>query len=466
MLTTSTLQSIQAGTDQEVYTTTTNTALYMATGGYLAEADRLLSVLWACWFPHSRDTWLQDTAFMVLWHAAGKHPDYVPFPLQAIDAIEKNIRGRIAMDRWAYKMSDKPWTDLSGQDLLRKAYLTARLVKQDPAENREMHSILTPAPGSEPRNLEEQIALVGQFIKSTSVEATDVFPSSETEVEALGMLTKMMDEEYYSEDGLALGAELAARNGQPDLAIRFAKRYVEKNAIRAVPVNLCSLAASRHVAPLLLQKIVASELGLSDSIVQGYVVELLQALDKRMTQGRSLAYGHLSWKQLLQRLSEAAIRKDDGTFYDHDVCQSGWLGKQGATKEGIRQAEEKLGITLPTDYKDFLATTNGFARVSVTSGELLPVTEIDYLKNVEEPFSFDLLLDYPQEDGEEKAYQEKLHNAILISQYPDEQQVWLVPEDKAKTRWQTWFYAPWAPGETRYPGFRYYIEHQLQSAED
>ncbi len=36
MLNTQTLQSIQAGTDEEVYSTTTRAALWMATGGYLA----------------------------------------------------------------------------------------------------------------------------------------------------------------------------------------------------------------------------------------------------------------------------------------------------------------------------------------------------------------------------------------------------------------------------------------------
>jgi len=437
----------------------------MATGGYLAEADQVLAALWAYGIPHSRDVWLLDTAFMVLWHAAGKHPDFVPFPLQGIDAIEKNMRGRIAMDRWSYKMPDKPWTELTGQDLLRKAYLTARLVKENPVENRDMHSILTPAPGSEPRNLEEHLALVGQFAKSTSVEATDVFPLSKTEVEALAMLTKMMEEGYYSEDGLALGAELAARNGQRDLAIRFAKRYAGKSLLGHLPVNLCSLAASRHVAPLLLQKILSAELELSDQVVRDYLAELLKVLDNRITQGRSLVYGHLRWKELLQKLSDAAIKIDDNSFYDQDVRQSGWLGYQGATKEEIRQAEEKLGITLPADYKDFLATTNGLKRISVTSGALLPISEIDYLKNIEEPYMFDLLLDYPQKDWEEDAYREMLSNAILISQYPDEQEVWLIPEDQAKTRWQTWSFAAWLPGEIRYPGFRYYIEDQLQSSE-
>jgi len=466
MLNTETLHTIQAGTEEEVYSTTTRAALWMATGGWLAEADRVLTALWAYGLPHDRNVWLPDIAFMVLWDAAGTRPDFVPFPLQGIDAIEKNMRGRIALDRWSYKMPDKPWTELSGQDLLRKAYLTARLVKQDPAENRDMHSILTPSPGQEPRNMEEQMALIGKFIKSTAIEAADIFPSAETELEALAMLTKMMEEGFYSEEGLALGADLAARNGQQELAIRFAKRCVGKTLFRPVPPNLCELAASRHVAPLLLQKIVAPELGLSDQTVWDYVPELLTVLNKRITQGRSLVYGHLLWKELLGAISEAAIKADDNKQIAADMREKGWLGCPGATKEAISEAEERLGVTLPDDYKAFLAVTNGFGRVSVTSGVLLPVAEIDYLKNVEEPFAFDLLLDYPPEEGEdEETYQEKLRNAILISEYGDEQQVWLVPEDQAKTRWQTWFFATWIPGNERYPGFRHYMESELEKVE-
>ena len=463
MLTTHTLNTIQSGTEEEAYYTVTKTALYLATGGYLAEGNHVLTALWKYKLPHTRNTWLPDTAFMVLWHAAGTHPEFVPFELQKIDTIEKNMRGYIALDRWGYKLPDRSWTELTGQDLLREAYLTARLVKHDPAERRDMHSILTPAPGSEPRNLEEQLALLGKFIKSTSVEEADVFPSAETELEALAMLTKMMEEGYYSDEGLALGAELAARNGQPVLATRFAKRCVGKTLARNLPPNLCLLAASRHVAPLLLQKIVAPELELSDPIVQDYVAELLKALESRMKQGQSLVYGHLSWKELLQKLSDVAIKTDDQNIYDQDVRQSGWLGYLGATEAEIRQVEEKLGITLPEDYRGFLTVTNGFRSSSVTKPALLPVAEIDFLKNVVEPYFYDILLASPAHEEDNEAYREDLSNAVLISKYPDEQLVWLMPENKEKDRWQAWFYASWVPGERPHPSFRAYIEEHLES---
>lgn len=463
MLTTHTLNTIRSGTGEEAYYAVTNAALYLATGGYLAEGNQVLAALWNHKLPHTRNTWLPDTAFMVLWHAAGTHPEFVPFELQDIDTIEKNMRGYIALDRWGYKLPDKSWTELTGQDLLREAYLKARLVKQDPAERRDMHSILTPAPGSEPRNLEEQLALLGKFIKSTSVEEADVFPSAETELEALAMLTKMMEEGYYSGEGLALGAELAARNGQPVLAARFAKTCVTQNSASLSDMYLCSLAASRHVAPLLLQKIVAPELELSDQIVQDYTGELLKVLDSRMTQGRSLVYGHLSWKELLQKLSDTAIKTDDQNVYDQDVRQSGWLGYQGATEAEIRQVEEKLGITLPEDYRGFLAITNGFRSSCGAEPALLPVAEIDFLKNGVEPYFFDILLDSPVHEEDNEAYRENLSNAVLISKYPDEQLVWLMPENKEKDRWQAWFYASWVPGEAPHPSFRAYIEAQLES---
>ena len=419
MLTKHTLNTIQSGTEKEAYYTVTETALYMASGGYLEQANDLLSALWSYKIPHDPDTWLPDIAFMVLWHAAGSHPNYLPFELQDIDVIEKNMRGYTATDKWAYKMPDKPWTELKDQDLLRQALISAGL------------------------------------------QTSGALPSAEHELASLTMLKKMMQEGYYSYDGLSLGAELAARHGQTNLAIQFAKTCVKKDPGSHSSHYLCLLASSRHVAPLLLQKVIATELGLTDTIVQEYLVEITRILDSRMVKGRSLVYGHLSWKELLEKISQEAIRVQGEESYDAQVYQTGWIGYKGATNAEIKNAEKKLGITLPEDYKAFLETTNGLLPLSSTHSPLLPVADIDYLKNALEPFLFDILLDYYTEE-EEEAYKEKLSNTILISGYPDEQQLWLVPENKEKTSWQTWFFAHWVPGTHLYPGFRAYMEAQLE----
>ena len=72
MLKQQTLNIIQSGTDEEVYSTVTYTALYLATGGYLDEANRVLTALWNYKLPHTRSTWLPDIGFMMLWNSNWK----------------------------------------------------------------------------------------------------------------------------------------------------------------------------------------------------------------------------------------------------------------------------------------------------------------------------------------------------------------------------------------------------------
>jgi hypothetical protein len=412
-------QEIQTEEDKRVYTTITNCALYLATGGYLDEANQLLSALWTYKMPHERDTWLADNAFIMLWHAAGTQPEYIPFSLGNIDSIERYMRGYIALDRWAYKMPDRPWQELSGQDLWRKAIQTAQMV-----ETSGSHS----------------------------------FPSTKDELEALAILTQMMKDGFYPSDGLALGAELAARNEQRDLAIQFCQRWAEDLAENHLNVNFAVLACNRHVAPLLLEKIISPELQLSDSFVQAYTAETLTALHRRMQTGRSLFYKDLTWAQLITEISREAIKKangDEGEGFNIDISKSEWIGFDGADSTAIALTEKNLQITLPDDYKSFLETSNGIRPFSVTKPSLLPVEKIDRLSTVIEPYFLDIIQDLYEED------QHNILHAILISEYPDEQMVFLVPVNPNRTEWETWFYASWLPGAEKFPSFRFYIENAL-----
>ncbi|MBL0019053.1 MAG: SMI1/KNR4 family protein [Bacteroidetes bacterium] len=53
-----------------------------------------------------------------------------------------------------------------------------------------------------------------------------------------------------------------------------------------------------------------------------------------------------------------------------------WLGFNPATKEEISNAEARLNMKLPKEYKDFLSATNGFYPFSLTP-TLHPVDRID-----------------------------------------------------------------------------------------
>jgi hypothetical protein len=96
---------------------------------------------------------------------------------------------------------------------------------------------------------------------------------------------------------------------------------------------------------------------------------------------------------------------------------------------------------------------------------LLPVDEIDFIKNVMTADEFDALTDFPVDEDDPETFKDYLSRGIMISRYPDEQMVWLISPKGEKDIWQTWFFAFWLPGEHRYPGFRYYMEDQLKGIE-
>src|SRR5690242_19769381 len=66
--------------------------------------------------------------------------------------------------------------------------------------------------------------------------------------------------------------------------------------------------------------------------------------------------------------------------YTPDVLASGWLGYPGATEKQIAEAEARLGITLPPDYREFLEITNGWRWTDSFIERIWPVEEIQWLR--------------------------------------------------------------------------------------
>jgi hypothetical protein len=151
--------------------------------------------------------------------------------------------------------------------------------------------------------------------------------------------------------------------------------------------------------------------------------------------------------------------------FSEEVHKSKWIGFEKTIEKAIKATEKKLGITLPNDYKAFLKTTNGLLAFPILNPALMPIEKIDYLKNVEQPELFKLYRDFPVDDDNSESFREYIERAILISQYPEEQMIWLIPPKEEFGNWQTWFFANWNPGENRYPSFRHFIEEQIQALE-
>jgi len=462
MLSKQTLDTIQAGSIEEIYPLITNAALYMATGGFLQQGNQLLSELWKYKLPHDRNTWLPDIAFTVLWHAAGARPEFIPFELQDMDEIERGMRAYIAIDRWGYSTPVTSRTELKGQDLLRKAFIAAGMIKANDESPLSLDVILSMAASENKGDGTTYLDKIGKYMESRSPQPSDKFPTKETELEALAMLEKLATEDFPSDEGLALGAELAARQGEYDRSIRLIKKWGRLFLNPSLRPRVELIASSRHVAPLLLKGVIAGELKLSEPIVNSFLIEATTILDKRLQQGRSLAYGNLEWKGLLKEISTASIGMDPEMF-EKEIIDAGWIGFPGANSSDIEKAEKRLGLSLPEDYKQFVLTSNGLQSFPRCNPDLLPIGEIDYIKNVVAPDTYEGLCDFPIDGIEPESLESLLSRGIMISRYPDEQMVWLIAPRQKGGAWETWFFAYWVPGERRYPGFRYFIEHQLTS---
>lgn len=422
------LKWIQSAADNDMYYSVTEAALYMATAGFLDEANELLECLWKAKWPHSENVWLPDQSFEVLWFANGKRPTAVPFPQKSIDTIELGHRKYMTLDRWQLHMPmpKEAVEHLLGKELFRKSCSLAR-----PAD--ESDSL------PEAANELEALAGLEKYVRSFDEQAQDS--------DWCGFV-----------DSTCLGAELAAKNGQTEKATFFlriwAGKYVEWEG-RCY--NFPALASNRHVAPLLLQGVLADPLGLNKTNCQAYLRDLKAAVEARMKQGRKLAYGKWTWERLLKAASTRAIKQDPESFTKEER-KAKWLGRTPASGEAIAAIEQKLKVALPADYKEFLLTSNGFSALSPTAPALLPVEEIDFLRGVMDAEMLQILKDYPGED-----MASAMESAILVSDKEAMTDlVLLIPPSKAHDSWQTWFFADWVPGEIRYPSFRHYFEQAYQ----
>jgi hypothetical protein len=461
-----TLRIIQSGTQKEMYLRVTSTALYMATGGYLDQANLLLNGLWKHHLPHDKDAWLPDRAFMVLWNAAGKKPGFIPFALINIDTLEKNQRAEHTLDKWAVPQKDGDWHELTGIDLLRKVYQLAGPERKKENPSLTLDKIINPDLNKQDSakkedGLESILGLIQQYANDNwNVKDDDKMPGAEKELLALEMLEKYIQEQGKDNSAISLAAELSAKNGKKEKAIYFAELWAINFYDRDKGYMNPEIASNKYLAVFLLEHCIAKQLQLTSIKCDKFSAKAITAIDNRIQKGRTLVYGNLSWKALLEKLSVSAIAysPDD---YTADIAKAKWLGFTKATEAAITATEQRLGIALPDDYKEFLRITNGFRNFPLMNPPLLPAEKIDYLRNVEKAGMFGSLQNFPVDDNDPETYAEYTYRCILISEQDEEQWVWLIPPKNTKGEWQTWFFAYWIPGEKRYPSFRHFIEEQL-----
>ncbi|WPU93415.1 SMI1/KNR4 family protein [Mucilaginibacter sabulilitoris] len=153
---------------------------------------------------------------------------------------------------------------------------------------------------------------------------------------------------------------------------------------------------------------------------------------------------------LLKQISQLAIKLGDVTFTDEQI-KSDWLGNAPASATEIKLAEDRLGVELPQDYKDFLLVTNGFSAPNDIEPTFEHVSNIDFLKNIDS----DLINIWSEVELVEIG--KELAKSIVIAGINEEQYFLLIPPDSAGEKWKYWKFASWHPGEHPYRNLESYF---------
>jgi cell wall assembly regulator SMI1 len=150
------------------------------------------------------------------------------------------------------------------------------------------------------------------------------------------------------------------------------------------------------------------------------------------------------WETLLRQWSQEILVADEyAGECSPELIAQGWLGYAGATEAQIRQAETRLGATLPPSYREFLHVTNGWRMTTSFIDRLWSTDEIAWFAERNQywidayvaPRSLLGVPSVPDEEGDSAIY---LLNPQVVT---------------SDGEWEAWFFANWLPGARRYRSF-------------
>ena len=385
------LKEIQSGELEWAYYYVTQKAVEWTICGFVNEGIKLLEILWSFGIEHTRNVWLPDEGLQIMWMVAGSQPSQIPFQFKNVEEIEnENWRRCFYPD----------------EEFIRKV-LASKNQQNRERVFEEMES-LTASPDS-----------VGSRLFHNSCAAS----------------------------------LFACKCGDLRRAEHFIKVWGEGYKKYPSNYSLPQLMRDRSSASVLLKGFLAPVFEVSKESCKTETQQIKDALETRISQGRSLVYGKQPWIELLKEMSALAIEQNTYDFSQRQINEK-WLGYKNASDKQIKNAENRLGIELPGEYKEFLRASNGLACLSTIDVTLMPVEEINYLKVLDKE-----LVDIWTGESDREEFNQQFSSSILIGGYHEEQQLLLVPISDNK--WECWFFAYWSPGETKYPSFRFYMERVL-----
>jgi HEAT repeats/SMI1 / KNR4 family (SUKH-1) len=121
----------------------------------------------------------------------------------------------------------------------------------------------------------------------------------------------------------------------------------------------------------------------------------------------------------------------------------------GASEEQLAEAEARLGVSLPPDFRAFLLTANGFGPLDDHVRRVRGASELRWLRD-EDP---ELVRIWSEASGDDS-----LSRTLVVSDEEDGARVLLNPAVVSDGEWKAWFFAHWVPGAEEFGSFRELIE--------
>ncbi|KAK6005818.1 hypothetical protein QM012_007460 [Aureobasidium pullulans] len=259
---------------------------------------------------------------------------------------------------------------------------------------------LTQFPTAIPEELKSD-AYFNEYVKSKDSEGLRwpfyVQPENRTEDETgLNMiLSPGLNNPNYNErepergPALELAVKLAERRNVDPLVDPKVKEILATLSRHSIDTWQDSfLVGSPRCAPIFMSGAMARALNISDEELDSRAAEILEASRQRYWHGRS-SQRPKTISELLQSCNDDTVARSDSHWIEMEEPKPTSLYKQSASEEQIANLEEKLGVSLPEDFKAFLHISNGFGAESSGFGgiwngyfpgpPLRSVDEIDWL---------------------------------------------------------------------------------------
>ncbi|KAF8649415.1 hypothetical protein AX16_005856 [Volvariella volvacea WC 439] len=310
-----------------------------------------------------------------------------------------------------------------------------------------------------------------------------IYPQSEQEkviaLETLECRIDLGDVEPHPYS-LHVAAVLALELGRTELA----ERYIELLAAYTTRMNRPHLWPSllkwKPLIPYWVRGILAQKTGTTHASILSQVNHVIAAIAEwRTTQADQQSKTDTRQKELAKLPCATLIQILEPLKWDGDDA----LARPPATVAQVAEAEARLGVSLPEDYKEFLRTSNGSGYIPNLAKPALKGVESLKWEDSKDLGVDGLPLDLGlQFDPDKVERLPRMGRVISVSSGEDcEEYVWLVEPSQVKAAldaqpagytineepgWRIAYWIPWIPQLKWHTSFRQYLESLVLQAEE